>query len=123
MKSRLKLFFLPYAEAKMDVFLFAIRIVTFTFFGTFVVSYLLSTISALLMARNVSDFEQLVYGFGITLVVYYIFVFLMRHTGLPAMRAKTWIFIHRRYVRMVCELDNNYAETIGSARLFSIIDK
>lgn len=75
------------------------------------------------MARNVSDFEQLVYGFGITLVVYYIFVFLMRHTGLPAMRAKTWIFIHRRYVRMVCELDNNYAETIGSARLFSIIDK
>lgn len=24
---------------------------------------------------------------------------------------------------MVCELDNNYAETLGSARIFSIIDK
>lgn len=39
------------------------------------------------------------------------------------MRAKVWVFIHRRYVRMVCELDNNYAETVGSSRLFSIIDK
>lgn len=75
------------------------------------------------MARNVAAFEQLVCGFGITLVLYYIFVFLMRHTGIPWMRQKVWRFIHRRYVRMVCELDNNYAETIGSSRLFSIIDK
>ena len=75
------------------------------------------------MERNIAAFEQLVYGFGITLVLYYFFVIAMRYTGLPWMRQKVWIFIHRRYVRMVCELDNNYAETIGSSRLFSIIDK
>ena len=123
MKSRFRLFFAPYSQAKLDVFLFAIRVAIFTVLWTLVISYLLSKISSLLMERNVSDFEQLVYGFGITLVLYYIFVFLMRHTGLPGMRAKVWVFIHRRYVRMVCELDNNYAETLGSSRLFSIIDK
>lgn len=123
MKSRFRLFFSPYSEAKLDVFLFAIRVAIFTGFGTLIISYLLSKISALLLEWDISGFEQLIYGFGITLFFYYIFVFLMRHTGFPNMRAKVWVFIHRRYVRMVCELDNNYAETVGSSRLFSIIDK
>lgn len=123
MKSRFRLFFSPYSEAKLDVFLFAIRVAIFTGFGTLIISYLLSKISALLLERDILGFEQLIYGFGVTLFFYYIFVFLMRHTGLPNMRAKVWVFIHRRYVRMVCELDNNYAETVGSSRLFSIIDK
>lgn len=123
MKSRFRLFFSPYSEAKLDVFLFTIRVAIFTGFGTLIISYLLSKISALLLERDISGFEQLIYGFGVTLFFYYIFVFLMRHTGFPNMRAKVWVFIHRRYVRMVCELDNNYAETVGSSRLFSIIDK
>lgn len=55
--------------------------------------------------------------------MYYIFVFFIRHTGAPNLRAKFWRFIHRRYIAKVCELDNNYAESLGSGRLFSIVDK
>lgn len=123
MISRFRLFFSPYKYAKKDLFFFVLRVGVFTAFGGLLISYLLSKFSALLIERNVTDFERLVYGFALSLVVYYIFVFLIRHTGLADIRAKTWVFIHRRYVRMVCELDNNYAESLGSARLFSIIDK
>lgn len=76
-----------------------------------------------MLERNVDTFEQLVYGFVISLILYYVFVFCIRHTGAPNLRSKAWIFLHRRYVTMVCELDNNYAESLGSARIFSIIDK
>lgn len=123
MTSRLRLFFSPYKHAKKDLFFFMLRIAVFTFFGGFFVSYLLSQFSSLLLAHNVVAFERLVFGFIASFVVYYIFTFFIRHTGLANTRAKIWIFIHRRYIRMVCELDNNYAESLGSARIFSIIDK
>lgn len=123
MHPRLKLFFLPYAHAKRDLFFFVLRVGIFTLFGGFLISYLLSRFSALLIERDVTAFERLVYGFAASLIVYYVFVFLIRHTGLANIRAKTWMFIHRRYIKMVCELDNNYAESLGSARLFSIINK
>lgn len=123
MKSRLRLFFSPYKYAKGDVFFFVLRMVVFTTFGGLLISYLLSRFSALLLERNIHAFEQLIYGFSVSLALYYLFVFFIRHTGLAGMRSKVRIFIHRRYVKMVCELDNNYAESLGSARLFSIVDK
>lgn len=123
MRSRLKIFFSPYAQAKKDLLFFLLRVSVFTFFGNVLISYLLSRFSALLLERNIEGFEQLVYGFAASLVVYYIFVFCIRHTGSPNIRSKTWKFIHRRYVTMVCELDNNYVESLGSARIFSMIDK
>lgn len=121
--SRLKLFFSPILEAKLDLFFLLLRVTVFTLFGGVAISYLLSRFSALLLERNVDGFEQLLYGFAASLVIYYIFAFCIRHTGSPNLRSKLWVFIHRRYVAMVCELDNNYAETLGSARIFSIIDK
>lgn len=123
MKSRLRLFFSPYKEAKLDLFFFILRVSVFTLFGGVLISYLLSRFSALLLERNVQAFEELVYGFLASLVVYYLFVFFIRHAGSANIRAKTWMFIHRRYVTMTCELDNNYAESLGSGRIFSIIDK
>lgn len=123
MTSRLRLFFSPYKHAKKDLFFMVLRIAVFSFFGAVIISFLLSRFSALLLERNVVDFERLIFGFLASLVVFYLFAFLIRHTGTPNLRAKTWVFLHRRYVTMVCELDNNYAESLGSARIFSIIDK
>ncbi|MDD5376831.1 MAG: ABC transporter ATP-binding protein [Candidatus Gracilibacteria bacterium] len=123
MPSRLRLFFSPYKYAKKDLFFMVLRISVFSFFGGVLISFLLSHFSALLLERNVAEFERLIFGFLASLVVFYIFVFLIRHTGTANVRAKTWTFIHRRYVTMVCELDNNYAESLGSGRIFSIIDK
>lgn len=121
--SRLELYFLPLRGAKKDLFFFLLRVTVFTSFGAVLTSYLLSRFAALLLAHNVAVFEQLVYGLAVSLVFYYLFTFSIRHTGTPNLRAKIWVWIHRRYVTMVCELDNNYAETLGSARIFSIIDK
>ena len=123
MSSRFKLFFAPYGQAKIDLFLFVLRVGVFTTFGSIVISYLLSQISSLLLKRDIPAFEQLIFGFAASLVLYYIFVIIIRRTWIANIRAKTWKFIHRRYIRIVCELDNNYAETLGSARIFSIIDK
>lgn len=123
MKSRLRLFFSPYKYAKIDIFLLVLRIIVFVSFGAILISFLLSRFTALLLERNTPAFEQLIFGFVASLIIFYIFVFLIRHTGNPNLRSKTWIFIHRRYVKMACELDNNYAESLGSARIFSIIDK
>ncbi len=123
MKSRLRLFFSPYKYAKIDIFLLVLRIIVFVSFGAILISFLLSRFTALLLERNTPAFEQLIFGFVASLIIFYIFVFFIRHTGNPNLRSKTWIFIHRRYVKMACELDNNYAESLGSARIFSIIDK
>ncbi len=100
-----------------------LRIAVFSFFGGVLISFLLSRFSALLLERDVLAFERLIFGFIASLAVFYLFAFLIRHTGSPNIRAKTWEFIHRRYITMVCELDNNYAESLGSSRIFSIIDK
>ncbi len=86
-------------------------------------SVLLSRFSGLLLERDREGFELLVYGFGISLVLFYAFTFFIRHTGAPNVRAQIWKFIHRRYAKKVCELDNNYAESLGSSRIFSIVEK
>jgi len=109
---RTKLFFSPYKEAKTDVFFLLLRVAVFTAFGGVLISFLLSRFSALLLSRDVAQFELLVYGFAASLVLYYAFTFLIRHTGAPNVRSKTWVYLHRRYMTMACELDNNYAESL-----------
>lgn len=42
---------------------------------------------------------------------------------MPNLRTEAWKYLHRKYLPTVLRLDNNYAETLGSARTFSVIDK
>lgn len=65
----------------------------------------------------------MVYAFSISIVAYYVFVWGIRHSGLPNLKSEGWKYLHRRYLPTVLEMENNYAETLGSARTFSIIDK
>ncbi len=50
-------------------------------------------------------------------------MFLIRHTGWPRARRNIWKYFNAHYVPLVCSLENNYAETLGSGRIFSFIDK
>lgn len=123
MDSKIRLFFKPFFIQPKNLFFYVFRYVVFLTFGGLALSFLLSEFSKRLLERDAPGFEALVGAFSISIVAYYVFVWAIRHTGLPQLKTEGWKYLHHRYLPMVLELDNNYAETLGSARTFSLIDK
>lgn len=121
--SRFRLLVSPYLTARKELFFLVLRVAVFASFGGFLLSFLLSEFSKRLLAHNLSSFENLLFGFFVSILGYYCFAWIIRHTGAAKLRAHAWSFFHRRYLPMVLSLENNYAETLGSGRIFSIIDK
>ncbi len=121
--EKFKLFFSPFLESKQHLLLYLLRVAMYTIFGGVTLAYLLSSVSKYLLEKNTTGFENLLIGFGVSLVVYYFLTWVTRNTWVAMIKSRSWIYLHRRYIPLIISLENNYAETIGSARLFSIFDK
>jgi ATP-binding cassette, subfamily B, putative efflux pump len=108
---------------KVDIFLMVLRIWVFvTFWGIFV-NYLISRFTEFLLAKNLPWLEKFILIVSAILFFYMFFVVLVRKSWQPNIRAKFWLFMNETYIRKVCLLENNYAESLGTSRMFSIIDK
>jgi ABC-type multidrug transport system fused ATPase/permease subunit len=99
------------------------KTILMTFAGAPVATYFLSESTNFVIQKNYSALMQILLQFSIGIWIYFFLILFVRFRGLPRWKGAFWRYIHAEYLKKVCEMDLVIADSLGSTRLFSLIDK
>ena len=116
-----KRFFEPAIETKKLYFGSVVHVMVWPLYGI-VTTIVLSRAAHFLQINDQEAFFRVIIAYAAFAVVYQIYNFCMKNFGVKAMRT---IFnnLWDRYLRKFVRLDSNTAESIGTGKMYSIIDK